>query len=201
MSRNLLLAAGLAFSTVSTSAVGITYAPLFDAQTTVTGATVQNIANYFGGGVTATLSTSASGLWAGAMPAGRLEFIGGYGVEVIGTPRVMTFTFSQSVNRALIGWSSTKAVTGFSYSVLDGATEIANGFVSATFVDNFDASALFDFSNANGFTSVILSQNVPQSFEVGYVATTPIPEPSTYGLMLGGLALAVVALRRRAKRV
>lgn len=28
----------------------------------------------------------------------------------------------------------------------------------------------------------------------------PVPEPSTYGLALGGLALAVVALRRRAKK-
>jgi len=31
--------------------------------------------------------------------------------------------------------------------------------------------------------------------------SAPVPEPSTYGLALGGLALAVVALRRRAKRV
>ena len=38
---------------------------------------------------------------------------------------------------------------------------------------------------------------------VGYNGTYnggPVPEPSTYGLALGGLALAVVAARRRAKR-
>jgi len=32
------------------------------------------------------------------------------------------------------------------------------------------------------------------------VNAVPVPEPSTYGLALGGLALAVVALRRRAKK-
>jgi len=33
-----------------------------------------------------------------------------------------------------------------------------------------------------------------------YGGGAPVPEPSTYGLALGGLALAVVALRRRAKK-
>lgn len=40
----------------------------------------------------------------------------------------------------------------------------------------------------NGFFTPVILQNVV------------VPEPSTYGLALGGLALAVVALRRRAKK-
>lgn len=198
--RALLAASSFCFYITNATAAGITYAPLMDAQTTVTGASVQNITNYFGGNVTATLTTSATGLWAGALPSGRFEFIGSYGVEVIGLPRSMTFTFSQSVTRALIGWSSTKDVAGFNYSVYDGATEIANGYVAATSVDAFDSSALFDFSNVNGFTSVILSQNVSQSFEVGYDAGAAVPEPSAYGIGLGGLALVGAVIRRRAKK-
>lgn len=38
-----------------------------------------------------------------------------------------------------------------------------------------------------------------QSGEAGEVAIVPVPEPSTYGLALGGLVLAVAALRRRRK--
>ncbi len=47
---------------------------------------------------------------------------------------------------------------------------------------------------------------MPSSTFVGGVTSValsvpPVPEPSTYGLALGGLALALVAVRRRAKRV
>jgi hypothetical protein len=38
-----------------------------------------------------------------------------------------------------------------------------------------------------------------QSGEAGEVAIVPVPEPSAYGLALGGLVLAVAALRRRRK--
>ena len=47
----------------------------------------------------------------------------------------------------------------------------------------------------NGF-SVINLQNEDGSGKI-QLAYAPVPEPSTYGLMLGGLALAAAAVRRR----
>ena len=34
-------------------------------------------------------------------------------------------------------------------------------------------------------------------YHLDYMSTTPVPEPSTYGLALGGLALAGAVIRRR----
>jgi len=58
----------------------------------------------------------------------------------------------------------------------------------------------FGVSRAN-VLGVRLSNFTPQNPEVSFIgagyAGAPIPEPSTYGLILGGLALAGAAIRRR----
>ncbi len=83
------------------------------------------------------------------------------------------------VNVALIGLVSSDTMT-----FAGGDTIRVTGSPAGTFV--FDVA----FSHFNAGTW----SGGPQSL---IISGTPVPEPSTYGLALGGLALAVVAARRR----
>ncbi|MFZ9201327.1 MAG: autotransporter-associated beta strand repeat-containing protein [Opitutales bacterium] len=94
-----------------------------------------------------------------------------------------------------VGWNSTTtfALTLFTYGTIDlGGHSISQLFQinSAQFYG--DAGVV---SSAN-FTVVDDSTN-----NRVLVQYAPVPEPSTYGLMLGGLAIAFAAIRRRRNRV
>ena len=59
------------------------------------------------------------------------------------------------------------------------------------------------FVALNTFRNNTTWANVPGSYptlSIAFGGTSAVPEPSTYGLALGGLALAVVAVRRRASK-
>lgn len=70
--------------------------------------------------------------------------------------------------------------------VLSGPT--SGSFLTGVAFSNFNQGQwVFNYANYTNFDPVLT------------VGPAPVPEPSTYGLALGGLALAVVALRRRGK--
>jgi len=90
-------------------------------------------------------------------------------------------------------WNDPKNFTLFTYGTLtlgNGVTNVADLFTVnyANFKDKYGVTAQSDW-----FTVSNDSIN-------GAIVLTAIPEPSTYGMSLAGLALALAAIRRRNKR-
>lgn len=69
-----------------------------------------------------------------------------------------------------------------------------------------DAPGFFDFNLVSSTTDlngswygVMTDASNGYTYHLDYMSTTPVPETSTYGLALGGLALVAAAVRRRSK--
>jgi hypothetical protein len=81
-------------------------------------------------------------------------------------------------------WDEVRTFQAISYTGLDGA--IAGAFTLDAAAANFAADGRGSWGITHDASGVSLTW-------------TPVPEPSTYGLVLGALALAGAALRRRKK--
>ena len=185
----------IAFMVAASSAFAVSgsYAPLLTQSTAViNGNSIIGIGNYFGGSVTADVTTSGS---LNIMPGFGFTYIDGLAIFPNGDT---TWTFSSTITEFTIGWAAPSYNnSGFNYEVFSTASgSIASGTVSTISYDPSAASYLH-YSNAAGFNSVTIS--TPEgSYAVGY--STAIPEPSTYGLIgLGALGVAFVARRRKQK--
>jgi hypothetical protein len=189
----LIVAAGLTTFASSASAVTSSYAPLLTQNTAVLNDnSIIGIGNYFGGSVTANVTTSTYFY----LDAGyNFTYIDDLAIFAMGNT---TWTFSSTITEFTLGWAAPFYNTGFNYEVSSTASGvIASGTVSViSYDDNGNAASFLHYTNAAGFNSVTIS--TPDSiYALGYGT---IPEPSTYGLIgIGALGVAFAARRRKAK--
>jgi hypothetical protein len=102
-------------------------------------------------------------------------------------------TAGGNIANQTFAWNDPKNFTLFTYGTLtlgNGVTNVADLFTVnyANFKDKYGVSAQADW-----FTVSNDSVN-------GAIVLTAIPEPSTYGMSLAGLALALAAIRRRKRK-
>lgn len=142
----------------------------------------------------------------------------GAGASYDTTPRFYNFTSAGTFNRYYINTSKVTAPAFTNFNDYSGQASgdsfgilIFGGYLSIILPKSYvagssiAATAIFTdygmpLSSMFSFGDVVKVNGNTLITYVNGSAQAPVPEPSTYGLALGSLALAAVAIRRRAKR-
>lgn len=151
-----------------------------------------------------------------SLPAGNVEVIDGAGAFsrlITGNHSGDTFTDTYAFD--LSGISSFTAslyssagnanvgldITGFSLYANDGSLVSAGTQVSTGKFDHWTLD-LSNVASGTGYYVAVSGSVVAQAAGnySGDIAISPVPEPATYGMLLGGMALVGVVARRRAQQ-
>lgn len=110
----------------------------------------------------------------------------------------LTNAINLNENNFTINWQFVSS--GLVYQNFNGSLEPASDF---GFAYAYLPYSTLGIADGSGLLGVKLSNFSNTWLEVGYIGmgyfSAPVPEPSTYGLAIGSLALACAALRRRRK--
>jgi hypothetical protein len=105
-------------------------------------------------------------------------------------PNLSAYTMQSSTAYSLIIYNASSAI----------AIRRIQGLAQFTTNDYYTSDAGFGALNTlrNNIYYTNNGTNYP-ALDIAFGSSSPVPEPSTYGLILGGLALAGAAIRRRCK--